>query len=71
MTKKIELMPPNIADWIYYKIGPIVKQEGFNFDSNRIPIGELTSEEAMEYAQVVKETFLKHWKEKTKNPWNL
>ncbi len=71
MTKKIELMPPSIEEWIYYKTGPRPIQEGVSFNSNRIYIGELTSEEAMEYAQILRETFLKHWKEQTKKPWNL
>lgn len=66
MEKKMEVLPPPMPNTIYLQAPPTTKQTGINWGgSNAIDVGELTEEEAQEYAELMKQTFLKHWKHRS------
>lgn len=53
------LMPNEIFFELEQNIGK--KQDGFNPTSGKISVKDLTSEEANEYAELMKQTFIEHW----------
>lgn len=61
MEKKFELLPPTMPNFISYKTSPRPRQEGINFDANKIAIEDLSKEEAEEYGELMKQTFIQHW----------
>lgn len=68
MEKKFELLPPTMPDFVRFKREPSLKQDGFKVDGG-FPISKFTREEAEEYAELMKQTFIKHWEEKqSSNP---
>jgi hypothetical protein len=68
MKKSFELLPPMMPNFISYKIPPRPRQEGFNADGNKLPIEELSKDEAEEYGELMKQTFIQHWQSKTTTP---
>lgn len=55
--------PPIMPDNITYDTGiPGRKQDGYNPGSNSIPVKNLSQEQAEQYAELMKQTFLEHWK---------
>lgn len=62
MNKTLKIVPPTMPNFFRYEIrGSSQKQDGFKPD-NGIPISTLTEEEANEFAEMMKEEFLKHWR---------
>lgn len=64
MQKKLEILPPSMPNFVFFKQKDGLKQEGFNTSS--IPISEFTIDEAYEFAELMKQTFIKHWESKQK-----
>lgn len=65
MEKKFKLLPPQMPNFITYDTGVIgKKQDGFNANGNTLPVASLSESEAMEYAELMKNTFLEHYKKK-------
>lgn len=61
MEKKFKLQPPLMPNFINYDTGVVgKKQDGVSFN-NKIPITSLSKEEALEYAELMKTTFLNHY----------
>jgi len=60
MEKKFELLPPIMPDHVHFKHKAGLKQDGFKVDDG-FPIKDFTREEAEEYAELMKQTFIKHW----------
>lgn len=67
MKIDFELLPPTMPNFISYKTNPGRRQDGFKSDKV-IPVSSLTKEQAEEYAELMKQTFLNHWQNKTTNP---
>lgn len=68
MELNFKILPPEIPDHIVIDRKMVVtRQEGFKPDdkSNQIPLKELTKEQADEYAELMKNTFLEKWKQAT------
>jgi hypothetical protein len=65
MEKKFKLLPPMMPNYIFYEMPPRLKQDGVTFD-NKIPIIELSKEEAVQYAELMAQTFINHWQRKIK-----
>lgn len=54
-----------MPNFITYDTGVIgKKQDGFNANGNTLPVASLSESEAMEYAELMKNTFLEHYKKK-------
>jgi hypothetical protein len=60
---KKPVMPSHI--FIEQPIGK--RQEGFKQSIGKIPVKDLTEEQANEYAELMKKTFIEHWKSGGKN----
>lgn len=60
MNIKFEILPPTMPNYVRYKQKPRLKQDGFKTD-NGFPITDFTREEAMEYGELMKQEFIKHW----------
>jgi hypothetical protein len=57
MEKKIKILPPMMPNFVILDI---------NSNERTMSITELTKEEAEEYAELMKQEFIKHWNNKTK-----
>jgi len=66
MNIKLEVLPPLMPNFIRFKQEAGLKQDGFRLNE-AFPISNLTMDEAYEYAELMKQTFIKHWEEKTKS----
>lgn len=53
MKKQFEVLPPSMPNFVRFK-----KEAGF------FPIKDFTIDEAHEYAELMKQTFIKHWEAK-------
>ena len=62
MEKSFKLLPPTMPNYIFYDVPVRTKQEGVNFD-NKISIADLSEEEAVRYAELMKDKFMEHWTE--------
>lgn len=65
MTKNFKLLPPTMPNFLFIEMPPRPRQEGVSFD-NKIPITDLSEQEATEYAELMKQAFINHWKNKKK-----
>jgi alkanesulfonate monooxygenase SsuD/methylene tetrahydromethanopterin reductase-like flavin-dependent oxidoreductase (luciferase family) len=64
MEKKIKLLPPEMPNFIAVQGNPGKRQDGIKIGAGSIPITDLTEDEAMEYADYIKQTFMNHWRNK-------
>lgn len=63
MKKELELLPPTMPNFAVFKQIGGLKQDGFKAQQG-LPIKDFTEEEAYEYAELMKQTFIKHWESK-------
>jgi hypothetical protein len=63
MEKKIELLPPSMPNFVRFQLPATLRQEGFK-QSEAISVKDFTREEAEEYGELMKQTFIKHWEYK-------
>jgi hypothetical protein len=61
MQKILKIRPPMMPNFFQYEMPAGKKQDGIKFD-HAIPIEELDEEEANEFAEMMKQEFLKHWR---------
>jgi hypothetical protein len=66
MDKILKINPPLMPNFFQYQMPPGKREDGFKFNHS-IPIGELSEEEAYEFADMMKNEFIKHWRSKTSN----
>jgi uncharacterized protein YkvS len=66
MNIKLEILPPTMPNFIRFKQEAGLRQDGYKINEG-FPISNLTIDEAYEYAELMKQTFIKHWEEKTKS----
>jgi hypothetical protein len=65
MEKTFKLLPPMMPNFIIYDTGVVVPREtGFKPEKNSIPVSALSEQEAIQYAEMMKQEFLKHWRNK-------
>ena len=62
MMKGFEINPPIMPNFLIVKTEPGRRQDGIKDTS--IPVSSLTREEAEEFAELMKQTFLQHWENK-------
>lgn len=65
MKKLFEVLPPSMPNFVRFKRDPGLRQDGFKVDEG-FPIKDFTRQEAEEYAELMKQTFIKHWEGKQK-----
>jgi len=65
MEKKFEVLPPMMPNFARFK-----RHDAFRKDSSKsddvFPISQFTKQEAEEYAELMKKTFMQHWEAKRK-----
>ncbi len=66
MKKLFQVLPPIMPNFVRFKKEAVLKQDGFKVDEG-FPIANFTKEEAEEYGELMKQTFIKHWKDKQTN----
>lgn len=66
MNIKFEVLPPSMPNFIRFKQEAGIRQDGYKL-TEAFPISNLTMDEAYEFAELMKQTFIKHWEEKTKS----
>lgn len=60
MEKKFEVLPPMMPNFVRFKNKAGLRQDGFKVDEG-FPISNFTKEEAEEYGELMKQTFIVHW----------
>lgn len=55
MKKELEIEPPTMPNFVF------AKHKGLDGDRFKFSVADFTKEEAEEYAELMKSTFLKHW----------
>jgi hypothetical protein len=63
MKKLFEVLPPVMPNFVRFKREAVLKQDGFKVDDG-FPIKDFTREEAEEYAELMRTTFMEHWESK-------
>lgn len=63
MEKKVILLPPTMPNFVRYEMPIGKKQDGFKTDRG-FDIAEFTESEAIEYGELMKKCFIRHWKER-------
>ncbi len=61
MQRTIKLLPPTMPNFVFMEMPPVSKQDGIDFDRGKISITDFTKEEAEEYGELMKQTFIQHW----------
>jgi hypothetical protein len=61
MEKKFEVLPPMMPNFVRFKKEAGLRQDGYKVDEG-FPITNFTKEEAEEYGELMKQTFIEHWK---------
>lgn len=56
------MLPPMMPNFLPYDTKTKARKE-----MNRIPVSALSEQEAIEYGELMKQTFIEHWKNKSKN----
>lgn len=60
MTKRFKMLPPMMPNFLPYESGVDTTSAG----QSRVPVSNLTKEEATEYGELMKQAFIKHWEKK-------
>lgn len=60
MEKKFEVLPPTMPNFVRFKKETALRQDGFKVYEG-FDIANFTTEEAHEFAELMKQEFLKHW----------
>jgi hypothetical protein len=61
--KNITLLSFPMPNRIQFEGSPGVRQQGFDLNDNGIPITDLTDEEAEQYGEFLKWSFIAHYKQ--------
>lgn len=65
MKIKLEILPPIMPNFVRFKQEAALRQDGYKVNEG-FPIKDFTIDEAYEYAELMKQTFIKHWEDKQK-----
>ncbi len=61
MEKRFEVLPPSMPNFVRFKKEAGLRQDGFKVDEG-FDIANFTADEAAEFAELMRLTFLEHWK---------
>lgn len=65
MEKLFKIVPPSMPDFVWFEKELIPRQEGFKVDKG-FDIKNFSEEEAKEFAELMRTTFLEHWEKRKK-----
>lgn len=60
MEKKFKVLPPSMPNFVRFEKEVGLRQDGFKIDEG-FDIADFTEEEAKEYAELMRVSFLIHW----------
>jgi hypothetical protein len=60
MEKKFKMLPPLMPNFVRFEKEIGLRQDGFKVNEG-FDIKNFTRDEAYEYAELMKESFIKHW----------
>lgn len=63
MEKKFKLLPPKMPNFISYEAAARRRQDVITWDTG-LNVSDLSREEAEEYGELMKQTFIVHWQNK-------
>lgn len=63
MEKKLKILPPIMPNFARFEQKVGQRQDGFK-EPQGIDIKDFTQQEAEEYGELMKQTFIEHWKKK-------
>lgn len=63
MERALKIKTPHMPDVFQYEMPPGRREDGFQ-PYPQIPIEDFTEEEAVEFAEMMKQEFIKHWRNK-------
>ncbi len=63
MKIEFEVLPPLMPNFVRFKQEPGLRQDGFKANDG-FPVENFTRNEAESYAELMKQTFIKHWENK-------
>jgi hypothetical protein len=63
MKKLFEVLPPSMPNFVRFKKEHQLKQDGFKVDEG-FDIANFTEQEANDYADLMRSTFIQHWKDR-------
>jgi hypothetical protein len=66
MEKKIKMLPPHMPNFLPTEYS--TREDGSG--PLMIPVNQLSHDEAIEYGELMKQSFIKHWEKHTKNGKN-
>ena len=64
MNKLFKVLPPTMPNFVRFEKEANLKQDGFKVDEG-FDIKNFTEKEAIEFAELMKQTFLAHWKQRS------
>ena len=64
MKRTFKIQPPTMPNFLMYEAPIGKKQDGPNFEGNTFAIEEFTKDEAIEYGELWKQSFIKHWEDR-------
>ena len=59
-----EIRKPSMQNFILMEVPAGQRQDGFNSEAGKISITELDEQQALEYAQLMYNTFIEYWNKK-------
>ena len=60
MNKLFKVLPPTMPNFVRFEKEANLRQDGFKLDEG-FDIRNFTDEEALEFAELMKTTFIEHW----------
>jgi len=66
MKVSFKVLPPTMPNFVQFESDPVKREEGFT-PKEGYPIAKFTREEAEQYAELMKQAFIKHWESKQNN----
>jgi hypothetical protein len=63
MKIELKISPPKMPNFFSYDVAPGRREDGVNL-GNSIPIESLSEDEAIEFGEMMKQEFIKHWKDR-------
>lgn len=63
MEKKFKIAPPSMPNFVRFEVPPGKREDGVKFEQG-FAISDFTHEEAIEYAELMRVTFMAHWANK-------
>jgi hypothetical protein len=70
MKKKFEVLPPIMPNYVRFKREAGLEQDEFKVD-DRFDIADFTEEEAQEFADLMRKTFMEHYAKRKAGKSNL